>query len=94
MIFAKASRYVINPEKLKGFIDYLFILTKKTRMKEENLSFEYSVDPEGVVIVLERWSTRLDYEKFMQLEEFKQEFKTLNKMCKLVNTLYDVDLVK
>ncbi|MHA3785952.1 antibiotic biosynthesis monooxygenase family protein [Mycoplasma sp. Z244C] len=94
MIFAKATRYIINPEKMKGFIDYLYILTKKTRMKEENLSFEYGLEAEDKVLVIERWSSKQSFEQFNQLEEFKKEFGTIKKMSKTVQTVYELELAK
>ncbi|MFV8401205.1 MULTISPECIES: antibiotic biosynthesis monooxygenase family protein [unclassified Mycoplasma] len=94
MIFAKATRYIINPEKMKGFIDYLYILTKKTRMKEENLSFEYGLEAEDKVLVIERWSSKQSFEAFNQLEEFKKEFGTIRKMSKTVQNVYEIELAK
>ncbi|MFV8473836.1 antibiotic biosynthesis monooxygenase family protein [Mycoplasma sp. SK341A] len=94
MIFAKATRYIINPEKMKGFIDYLYILTKKTRMKEENLSFEYGLEAEDKVLVIERWSSKQSFEAFNQLEEFKKEFGTIRKMSKTVQNIYEIELAK
>ncbi|MFV8475665.1 antibiotic biosynthesis monooxygenase family protein [Mycoplasma sp. VS424B] len=94
MIFAKATRYIINPEKMKGFIDYLYILTKKTRMKEENLSFEYGLEAEDKVLVIERWSSKQSFEAFNQLDEFKKEFGTIRKMSKTVQNVYEIELAK
>ncbi|QNM93582.1 antibiotic biosynthesis monooxygenase [Mycoplasma sp. Pen4] len=94
MIFAKATRYTINPEKLKGFIDYLYIFTKKARMKEENLSFEYALEAPDKILVLERWSTKLDYTNFINEEEFTKEIKTIEKMSKTVQSLYEVELIR
>ncbi|WLP85820.1 antibiotic biosynthesis monooxygenase [Mycoplasma seminis] len=94
MIFAKATRYIINPEKMKGFIDYLYILTKKTRMKEENLSFEYGLEAEDKVLIVERWSTKESYESFHKLEEFQREFNTIKKMSKIVQNVYEIELAK
>ncbi|SJZ55776.1 putative quinol monooxygenase [Mycoplasmopsis verecunda] len=94
MIYAKATRYIINPEKMKGFIDYLYILTKKTRMKEENLSFEYGLESEDKVLVIERWSSKATYESFIKIEEFKKEFATIRKMSKNVVNIYEIELAK
>ncbi|QDF64771.1 antibiotic biosynthesis monooxygenase [Mycoplasma nasistruthionis] len=94
MIFAKATKYTINPEKLKVFIDYLFVLTKKTRVQEFNLSFEYALETNDKILILERWSTKEAYKNFIHLNEFKKELKTLEKMSKHTEVLYEVELAK
>ncbi|QGZ97313.1 antibiotic biosynthesis monooxygenase [Mycoplasma sp. NEAQ87857] len=94
MIFAKATLYVINPEKIKPFVDYLYVLTKKIRMVETNLSFEYGLRETGEIVVLERWSTRDVYNQFMTNKEFADEFETLSKMAKKSINLYEMDTVK
>ncbi|WP_025755627.1 putative quinol monooxygenase [Mycoplasmopsis cricetuli] len=90
MIFAKATRYQINEEKLKGFIDYLYVLTKKTRMLTNNLSFEYGFDNKDIVII-ERWTSDQDYEKHIKTDEYSKEFATLQKMSIKVTVLYQIN---
>ncbi|SYV97029.1 Uncharacterised protein, partial [Mycoplasmopsis edwardii] len=55
MIYSKSFKYIINPEKLKGFIDYLYIFTQKVRMQETNLSFEYGLEGKDKIVILQRW---------------------------------------
>lgn len=87
MIFAKATLYVVNEEKLKGFIDYLYVLTKKTRMLSNNLSFEYGFVNKNVVLI-ERWTSQKDYLSHIKTDEFSKELSTLEKMSKHINILY------
>ncbi|WBP84254.1 antibiotic biosynthesis monooxygenase [Mycoplasmopsis edwardii] len=92
MIYSKSFKYIINPEKLKGFIDYLYIFTQKVRMQETNLSFEYGLEGKDKIVILQRWSTRNDYEQFIKQPEFDNELKTLEKMAKKTEILFDLDL--
>lgn len=43
MIFIKATLYKVASEKIKGFIDYLYVFVKKAQIQELNLSFEYAI---------------------------------------------------
>ncbi|VEU76507.1 antibiotic biosynthesis monooxygenase [Mycoplasmopsis columboralis] len=90
MIFAKASLYQVNEEKLKGFIDYLYVLTKKTRMLANNLSFEYGFNGKEVILI-ERWTNASDYENHIKTEEYSKELSTLAKMSKNVTVLYQME---
>ncbi|WP_027121063.1 antibiotic biosynthesis monooxygenase [Mycoplasma leonicaptivi] len=92
MIFSKTTRYIINPEKIKGFIDYLYIFTQKTRMQETNLSFEYGLEGKDRIVVIERWSTRQDYENFIKIDEYNNEINTIAKMASRVQTLFELNL--
>ncbi|MBN4083240.1 antibiotic biosynthesis monooxygenase [Mycoplasma sp. CSL10137] len=94
MIYAQATIYTIDPEKLKGFIDYLYVFTQKTRMKEKNLSYEYGLMTEEKILVIQRWSTKQDYEDFINIEEFAKELKMLKKMSKNVKNLYQIELTR
>ncbi|EIE40481.1 hypothetical protein MCANUF31_01368 [Mycoplasmopsis canis UF31] len=91
MIYSKADRYIINPEKIKGFVDYLYIFTQKARMLETNLSFEYGLESKDKIIIQQRWSTKQNYEEFANNPEFKKELETLNQMSKRVDKLYDLE---
>ncbi|UWV77353.1 antibiotic biosynthesis monooxygenase [Mycoplasmopsis cynos] len=79
MIYSRSFKYIINPEKIKGFIDYLYVFTQKARMFETNLSFEYGLEGKDKIIVLQRWSTRQSYQDFINIPEFDKEIKTLEK---------------
>ncbi|TDV24160.1 hypothetical protein BCF59_0108 [Mycoplasmopsis mustelae] len=92
MIYTKATQYSINPEKLKGFIDYLYIFTQKARMCETNLSFEYGLLSHENIIVVERWTTRSEFENFIKIPGFAKEIETIEKMSKNVKVLYELDL--
>ncbi|WP_036452449.1 putative quinol monooxygenase [Mycoplasma buteonis] len=94
MIFVKATTYVINPEKMKPFLDYIYVFSKKTRMLEMNLSFEYGIQNDDKVILVERWSSQEEYGKFTANPDFKKELETLNKMSKKVITLYEFQTIK
>ncbi|RIV17004.1 putative quinol monooxygenase [Mycoplasmopsis gallopavonis] len=94
MIFVKATTYVINPEKMKPFLDYLYVLTKKTRMLEMNLSFEYGIQEDDKVVLVERWSTEKDCQDYLRNPEFKEEIETLEKMSKKVINLYQFTTIK
>ncbi|WP_426461246.1 putative quinol monooxygenase [Mycoplasma hafezii] len=94
MIFAKATTFIINPEKTKPFLDYMFVLSKKTRMLEMNLSFEYGLQSDDKVVLIERWSSLADYNNFVNDPNFSTEFKTLTKMAKKVSVLYEFETIK
>ncbi|TNK92907.1 antibiotic biosynthesis monooxygenase [Mycoplasmopsis pullorum] len=86
--------YTINPEKIKGFIDYLHIFVKKARMETQNLSFEYGLNSDSEIVLLERWSTKDDYLEFEKKEEMNRELKTLAKMALKVDVLYSFNTIK
>ncbi|AKA49808.1 antibiotic biosynthesis monooxygenase [Mycoplasmopsis gallinacea] len=90
MIYARATLYKVDEEKLKGFIDYLYIFAKKVCIQNTNLSFEYGLENKGDVYVIERWSTEEEYKKFIAEKEFKTELATLSKMAKNVHILYQM----
>lgn len=94
MIYAKATRYIINPEKTKMFVDYLYILTQKVRKLEKNLSFEYGLESRDKILIIQRWSTEADYENFESQEEFKKELETLNKMSLKVFEIFDLNIAR
>ncbi|MGZ9755520.1 antibiotic biosynthesis monooxygenase [Mycoplasma sp. 394] len=92
MIYTKATQYIINPEKMKGFIDYLYVFTQKTRMQETNLSFEYGIQADDKILVIERWSNFNEFDKFIKNPEFAKELQTLSKMSKAVNVIYQLSI--
>ncbi|ATO30811.1 antibiotic biosynthesis monooxygenase [Mycoplasmopsis bovirhinis] len=94
MIYTKATRYIINPEKTKIFVDYLYILTQKVRKLEKNLSFEYGLESRDKIVLIQRWSTTEDYESFETNEEFKKELATLSKMSHKVIELFDLTITR
>ncbi|WP_406614510.1 antibiotic biosynthesis monooxygenase family protein [Mycoplasma corogypsi] len=94
MIFAKSTTYTINPEKMKPFLDYLFVLTKKVRMLELNLSFEYGIADDDKIVLVERWSSKQSYDDFAKIDEFKKELDTLAKMSKTVVVNFELTTVK
>ncbi|VEU70168.1 putative quinol monooxygenase [Mycoplasmopsis glycophila] len=94
MIFVRATKYVINPEKAKPFLDYLLVLTKKTRMLEMNLSFEYGMPAENEVVLLERWSSHKDYQNYISNKEFAVEIQTLSEMASKTLVLYEFTTIK
>ncbi|UUD35943.1 antibiotic biosynthesis monooxygenase [Mycoplasmopsis citelli] len=90
MIFAKATLYQVKEEKLKGFVDYMFILTKKTRMLSNNLSFEYGFNGKDIIL-FERWTSLQEYENHIKTQEYSKELSTLKKMSRGVVVLYSMD---
>ncbi|WAM09059.1 hypothetical protein [Mycoplasmopsis cynos] len=61
-------------------------------MFETNLSFEYGLEGKDKIIVLQRWSTRQSYQDFINIPEFDKEIKTLEKMSKKIEILFDLEL--
>ncbi|ADE19609.1 putative quinol monooxygenase [Mycoplasma crocodyli] len=94
MIFSRAIKFELNPEKMKGFVDYLYIFVKKTRLETQNLSFEYGLNSESEVVLVERWSSEKDYKAFNKKEEVKKELSTLEKMAYKTTELYAFDTIK
>ncbi|UUM20007.1 MULTISPECIES: putative quinol monooxygenase [unclassified Mycoplasma] len=90
MIFAKATLYQVKEEKLKGFIDYIYILTKKTRMLSNNLSFEYGFNGKDIIL-FERWTSSQEYQNHIKTAEYSKELSSLEKMSKDVVVLYQMD---
>ncbi|QDY87622.1 antibiotic biosynthesis monooxygenase [Mycoplasma anserisalpingitidis] len=94
MIYSKATKYIVKEEKLKGFVDYLYVFVKKARMETQNLSFEYGLNQTKEIIVLERWSTQNDSENFEKKEEIKKELDTLAKMATKTELIYSLDTIR
>lgn len=94
MIYSKATKYIVKEEKLKGFVDYLYVFVKKARMETQNLSFEYGLNETKEIIVLERWSTQNDSENFEKKEEIKKELDTLAKMATKTELIYSLDTIR
>ncbi|AKB11044.1 antibiotic biosynthesis monooxygenase family protein [Mycoplasmopsis synoviae] len=98
MIFIKATLYKVASEKIKGFIDYLYVFVKKAQMQELNLSFEYAItkkDQEVVsVLLVQRWTNKQAYEAFVTKEEFKKEFFTLKSFAKETSLVFEVTTAK
>lgn len=94
MIYSKATKYIVKEEKLKGFVDYLYVFVKKARMETQNLSFEYGLNQTKEIIVLERWSSQNDSENFEKKEEIKKELDTLTKMATKTELIYSLDTIR
>ncbi|QDY87008.1 antibiotic biosynthesis monooxygenase [Mycoplasma anserisalpingitidis] len=94
MIYSKATKYIVKEEKLKGFVDYLYVFVKKARMETQNLSFEYGLNQTKEIIVLERWSSQNDSENFEKKEEIKRELDTLAKMATKIELIYSLDTIR
>ncbi|QDY88073.1 antibiotic biosynthesis monooxygenase [Mycoplasma anserisalpingitidis] len=94
MIYSKATKYIVKEEKLKGFVDYLYVFVKKARMETQNLSFEYGLNQTKEIIVLERWSSQNDSENFEKKEEIKKELDTLAKMATKTELIYSLDTIR
>lgn len=94
MIYSKATKYIVKEEKLKGFVDYLYVFVKKARMETQNLSFEYGLNQTKEIIVLERWSSQNDSENFEKKEEIKKELDTLAKMATKTVLIYSLDTIR
>ncbi|MEE3928023.1 antibiotic biosynthesis monooxygenase [Mycoplasmopsis ciconiae] len=94
MIYTKATKYKVKDEKMKGFVDYLYVFVKKARMETQNLSFEYGLNDHDEVVVIQRWSSIQDEIDFANKPEFKKELETLEKMAKEVTTLYSFTTIK
>lgn len=94
MIYSKATKYIVKEEKLKGFVDYLYVFVKRARMETQNLSFEYGLNLSKEIIVLERWSSQKDLDFFEKKEEIKKELDTLSKMATKTEILYSLDTIR
>ncbi|AWX70069.1 antibiotic biosynthesis monooxygenase [Mycoplasmopsis anatis] len=94
MIYSKATKYIVKEEKLKGFVDYLYVFVKRARMETQNLSFEYGLNLSKEIIVLERWSSQKDSDFFEKKEEIKKELDTLSKMATKTEILYSLDTIR
>lgn len=94
MIFTKATKYNIQQEKMKVFVDYLYVFVKKARMETHNLSFEYGLNTNTEVVVLERWSSKQDFESFLKKEGINNEISTLEKMSIKTTLLYQFNSIK
>ncbi|EFF41293.1 antibiotic biosynthesis monooxygenase [Mycoplasmopsis alligatoris] len=94
MIFLRATKYELNPEKMKGFVDYLYIFVSKSRLETQNLSFEFGLNSESEVILVERWSSKSDYQAFIKKDEVKKELNVLEKMAYKTTELYAFDTIR
>ncbi|QZE12276.1 antibiotic biosynthesis monooxygenase [Mycoplasma sp. Ms02] len=94
MIYIKSTKYVVNAEKLKVFLDYLHVFVKKGRMELHNLSLEYGLINENEIILTERWSSQQDLKNFEKRDEIKVELETLAKMASQTLVLFALETVK
>ncbi|WP_322901038.1 antibiotic biosynthesis monooxygenase [Mycoplasmopsis felis] len=92
MIYSKTTKFIVPNNKLKEFLEILKKIVNKIRIQETNLSFEYGLEKQKNVLLIERWSTKEDFHNFYKKQDIIDDFKSLENNCLKFSILFELEI--